>query len=437
MIVERSPSMIRMGLLLAKAIIACGLFVFRSHQDKVDASEVVERNQQYTCHDDVSWAVNSQDVRGRKDFYWKFIEGCGKALDPAKCQSQENFRMQMNMFQPRSVYNYTKAGFLKRKAPAEIFSVLKDFWEKNRQHQTEEWTRMTTYHNNWEVHPTTVVRVDNKTLLGGGPELTLQVLNAARQLLEEWTGMRQAHTSIWGIRVYHNRSVLAPHVDRLPLVSSVIINVDQDVDEPWPLEVYDHDGIAHNVTLDPGDMLLYESHSVIHGRPFPLNGSHFAGVFIHFEPIAQLYSSSHATNKYDLPPYIIPGSSWEPEWRDLNPDGWRLLKDPWHLAERGDLNTLEYLATMDPSQLHKANGDGFSPLFFACREGHLDVVRYLIEEGGVNVNAVAVGGATPLRIADNKLGKGHAVSEYLRSKGARATFDSGGRVGAEITRSEL
>jgi hypothetical protein len=41
-------------------------------------------------------------------------------------------------------------------------------------------------------------------------------------------------------------------------VSSCIINVDQDVDEPWPLEVYDHNGKAHNVTMVPGDMVLYE-----------------------------------------------------------------------------------------------------------------------------------------------------------------------------------
>ena len=58
---------------------------------------------------------------------------------------------------------------------------------------------------------------------------------------------------------------MAPHVDRLPLVSSAIINVDQDVDEPWPLEVIGHDGIAVNITMVPGDLVLYESHSVIHG----------------------------------------------------------------------------------------------------------------------------------------------------------------------------
>jgi hypothetical protein len=50
--------------------------------------------------------------------------------------------------------------------------------------------------------------------------------------------------------------VLATHVDRLPLVASAIINVDQDVDEPWPLEVIGHDGKAHNVTMVPGDLVL-------------------------------------------------------------------------------------------------------------------------------------------------------------------------------------
>jgi hypothetical protein len=72
--------------------------------------------------------------------------------------------------------------------------------------------------------------------------------------------------------------MLAPHVDRNPLVSSAIINVDQDVDEPWPLEVIGHDGIARNVTMVPGDLVLYESHSVIHGRQFPLKGRFMANV---------------------------------------------------------------------------------------------------------------------------------------------------------------
>jgi len=69
---------------------------------------------------------------------------------------------------------------------------------------------------------------------------------------------------------------LTPYVDRKSLVSSVIINVDQDVDEPWPLEVYGRDGKAVNITMEPGELILYESHTLIHGRPFAFNGSYFA-----------------------------------------------------------------------------------------------------------------------------------------------------------------
>ena len=30
--------------------------------------------------------------------------------------------------------------------------------------------------------------------------------------------------------------------------------------------------------------MLYESHTVLHGRPFPLQGRHYANVFVHFQP---------------------------------------------------------------------------------------------------------------------------------------------------------
>lgn len=60
--------------------------------------------------------------------------------------------------------------------------------------------------------------------------------------LKAWTGQPQSSTSVYGVRIYHNQSILTPHVDRLPLVSSAILNVAQEVDEPWILEVYDHQG---------------------------------------------------------------------------------------------------------------------------------------------------------------------------------------------------
>ena len=62
------------------------------------------------------------------------------------------------------------------------------------------------------------------------------IWNAAQETIQEWTGQELTPCSLYGIRIYREGSVLATHVDRLPLVSSAIINVAQDVDEPWYVE---------------------------------------------------------------------------------------------------------------------------------------------------------------------------------------------------------
>lgn len=148
-------------------------------------------------------------------------------------------------------------------------------------------------------------------------------------------------------------------VDRLPLVASAILNVAQDVDEDWPTEIYDHDGQAHNITLHPGEMLLFESASCIHGHPFPLKGRYYASIFIHFEPtgrplgmtndglfylkgsdslktkkgnkevdlqyrtdIQKGYGGQSSSFDGKLPPYIQRESPEEEHWLSQHPKGW-------------------------------------------------------------------------------------------------------------------
>ena len=107
-----------------------------------------------------------------------------------------------------------------------------------------------TYTNNWVTH-SKMVSVEDKGLRGGGYALKQKIWDAAKTTISEWTGQELTQCSLYGVRVYYEGSVLAPHVDRLPLVSSAIINVDQDVDEPWVLEVIGHNGKAENVTMEP------------------------------------------------------------------------------------------------------------------------------------------------------------------------------------------
>jgi hypothetical protein len=71
-----------------------------------------------------------------------------------------------------------------------------------------------------------------------------------------------------GVRRYFNNSILEMHVDRVGThVISGIINVAQSVTTDWELLIVDHEDNEHRFTMKPGDLFLYESSKLIHGRP--------------------------------------------------------------------------------------------------------------------------------------------------------------------------
>lgn len=326
-------------------------------------------------------------------------------------------------FVSKKVYNYTELGFKKTRAPDDLMVLLNEFWEANKDKGVIEWGQASVYHNTWDADPT-MVFLEEKSLVGGGYPLRAKVANAVRDIIEEWTGMRQSISSVYGIRVYHDGAILTPHVDRLPLVSSAILNVAQDVDEDWLLEVYDHSGVAYNISMQPGDLVLYESHSIIHGRPFALKGRFYASIFIHFEPIGPLDPSKHVDVYHDdlpYPPYLIPESSWvAEEWLGENEDGWTLLQDGVRLFEDGDLKTIQYAASVNPDILY--GNEDWMPLHCAIEHGHFDVVHYLVEQG-VSYHSKCSGydDKLPIDVAREHLHEDDPIISFLEGLPGEAT----------------
>jgi prolyl 4-hydroxylase len=193
---------------------------------------------------------NPLGYKNRKDFYDNYIAGCLKASesDNQLCIWNEEERLEMTLTQPKNMKNFTTAGYAKIKAPPEVTKLLRDYWNDHQEEQAPElWPRGNTYVNHWESQP---------YVLSMGEEKEIKLSELVRPVIEAWTGQELVSTSVYGIRIYKEGSVLAPHVDRLPLVSSCILNVAQDVDKDWPLEVIGHDGKAANVTAHPGDILF-------------------------------------------------------------------------------------------------------------------------------------------------------------------------------------
>jgi prolyl 4-hydroxylase len=293
-----------------------------------------------------------------------------------------------------------------------------------------------------------MVSVEDTSLRGAGNNLKRHIWDAARDTIQEWTGEELTDCSLYGIRVYTEGSVLATHVDRMPLVSSAILNVDQDVDEPWPIEVYGHDGNAYNITMEPGDMVLYESHSLLHGRPFPLKGRFYANIFIHFEPTghslrheaheAALQASrgkqdnhphgGHEAEMSDgLPPYIKRGTIEEERWKRSHPgkkkssaekDSFTTGSTPAHVAaQTGDVEQLNSVIETMAHLLDAKDVNGWTPLHEGARGGHESVVRLLVNKGA-SINERNTEGATPLYWSIKQNGVDHPVSQFLMELGA-------------------
>jgi prolyl 4-hydroxylase len=209
----------------------------------------------------IQWLGNKQEQ------YDKMIKGCSVKYPKPKgiCAQVELDRVQMALRQPSSMQNYTDLGFKKIRTPPAVWKLIQDFWEKNKDNKmmTENWPKGNTYVNHWDS-PTYMISVEDSKLRGGGHIIKQAIWDAAKDTVQEWTGEELTECSLYGVRVYTEGAVLATHVDRMPLVSSAIVNVAQDVDEPWPIEVYGHDGKAYNVTMEPGDMVLVSTLMEVH-----------------------------------------------------------------------------------------------------------------------------------------------------------------------------
>jgi hypothetical protein len=402
-----------------------------------ETQEVEEKKERMGV--DESWPMHYSEWHPlspeRKRDYEVFMQGCRDHYGDKGhlCDSNEEDRIEMTLRQPQSMVNYTETGFMKIQAPESLRQLLTQHWEMNKDEQAKEnWPKANIYTNHWAAE-TRMVSVEDSNLAGGGYHLKDKVWAAARDTIEKWTGMELQPTSLYGIRVYTEGAILSPHVDRLPLVSSCIVNVAQDVDEPWPLEVIDRQGNAVNVTMEPGDMVLYESHSLIHGRPFPLKGRFFANIFIHFEPTGRhVYHRSDDPEKEimnNLAPYILPGSPEEENWRKRNPHGWRQPspssanadnKPETHAAaQKGDIDALAKIAAKNARLLQSKDQNGWQPIHEAARSGHKETVELLLKHGvDMNARTWQDKGSSPLNLAIKTHGEDHPVSKYLQSLGA-------------------
>ena len=126
------------------------------------------------------------------------------------------------------------------------------------------------------------------TLVFEDDAFNAQLAEDLRPLHEEWAGAPLVLSHCYGIRCYQRGTFLYNHVDRQPHFVSSTICVDHSLDAPWPLSIVDADGRVNQINMDPGELVFYEGTRLAHGRPYPLDGEFYAGIFVHYYPAGAL-----------------------------------------------------------------------------------------------------------------------------------------------------
>jgi hypothetical protein len=193
--------------------------------------------------------------------------------------------------------SFSSLGFSKGRLPDDVFASMGSFYYNNRNNVVnEEWQGKGLFVNWWE---TDVKFIAMPWSLKQKWQLRLS------ELVSAWSGVEVEETSMYGMRQYETGARLLSHVDRLPTHAvSLIVNVAQEnLANPWPVEVFDHADRLHEINMIPGDIVYYESAKNLHGRNRPLTckdgGCRFVNLFTHYRPKAD--GGRWHTNLDDMP----------------------------------------------------------------------------------------------------------------------------------------
>eukprot|EP01084_Bolivina_argentea_P300986 519122_1 len=192
-------------------------------------------------------------------------------------------REALNYAQPQIVPNFTVIGFKKTRLPDDVYGPILSFWKKRKDANEFSSEAYAGPVLNQYTAPTRMAHL---------PQYERNILIKHFQTtLSEWAGLDNPNalemTSLYGIRQYQRGAILHMHVDTCSThVISSIVNVDSKLDDgkDWPLQIYDHHGVLHELTMKPGDAVYYESAKCGHSRRKPLPGDYYANLFIHYKP---------------------------------------------------------------------------------------------------------------------------------------------------------
>lgn len=144
-------------------------------------------------------------------------------------------------------------------------------------------------------------------------DLAREVGQDLKGLHEDWiSGIKLRSTSSYGVRLYRDGASMVMHNDKphTHVISSIVHIAHEytNENEPWPIFIEDHDGNLHNISLEVGQMMFYESARCLHGRMTRLRGQYYGSIFVHYQPVDKtIWNYSVDDVIANVPPHWMDG----------------------------------------------------------------------------------------------------------------------------------
>lgn len=284
-------------LTLIVPVVHCNLHEKKIHGDslwntKSVVDEATRRQIFYERHQawpDPKWLKNEHP-----NYTKRFAERTKEVM--ATNRSQDRWDQWMFLAQARMMPKFTENQY-------DVVKVPKEIHDKLFKHFHEMLPTATLESSSQELSG---VIGENHALFFPQEELNYQMLHALKPMFEEWSGVELEPTSVYGVRVYRNGSILRDHLDVLEThVISGILHIASDVDEPYEIQIEDGKGVMGSVNLKPGELMFYESAKCYHQRKVPMKGRYYASIFMHYRP--KDWTMTRDEPRFAIPPYWADG----------------------------------------------------------------------------------------------------------------------------------
>jgi prolyl 4-hydroxylase len=182
-----------------------------------------------------------------------------------------------------NIPKFTNKGFYKTKIPEKSWKMIQDVLSQHLHERVPEYSDSHKSDLKSWIKSEKFEIASDFLSLDKFPDLKKRVESEMYDLLSEWSGAKlKTNGIVYGIRFYRNGAVLGMHTDRKES-HHISVNMSVDIDgEPWFFDIIDHDGNEHQVLIELGECVYYESALCLHGRKTPFNGNYYGNMYCHF-----------------------------------------------------------------------------------------------------------------------------------------------------------